>query len=328
MKNIFFSFAGFASASGLHRGGRDDRPYLFLLFSAVIHILVLWALTSFSAGSLKLFRIPLEPPLEIDIVELPENITGKLKVPDKVTAYAQRSQEVEKEEYPKRSESVNLTPATPAAKPLVIAVVNPGGAESKGSAAIKRPAQREVQDKAKDEGITIVDEADSAPSLMPEILRPESGLNKKAGTGAGEGSVRLFPTEGSLQQIARAENKGIDSPKEGSGMTLLLNTSEFKYQKYFIAIKRRIEFFWEYPPLAARNGQQGRLSIDFVIHKDGTIEVDEINIIKSSNYPILDDAATTALRLASPFNPFPEDFDIEKITVHGSFEYSLIRRKR
>ena len=60
-----------------------------------------------------------------------------------------------------------------------------------------------------------------------------------------------------------------------------------------------------------------------MIHKDGTIKVDDIDIIKSSNYPILDDAATTALRLASPFNSFPEDFDVEKITVHGSFEYTL-----
>ena len=43
MKNIFFSFAGFGFASGLSDGSRDDRPYLFLLFSVVIHILVLWA---------------------------------------------------------------------------------------------------------------------------------------------------------------------------------------------------------------------------------------------------------------------------------------------
>ena len=180
-------------------------------------------------------------------MELPENIKGKLKVPDKVTAYAQRSQEVEKEEYPKRSESVNLIPITPAAEPSVIAVVNPEGAESKESAAIKRPVQKEVQDKVKDEGIRVEEKAASAPSLMPEILRPESGLSKKAGTGAGEGSVRLFPTEGSLQQIARAENKGIDSPKEGSGMTLLLNTSEFKYQKYFMNVKKRIEFLLGIP---------------------------------------------------------------------------------
>ena len=234
-----------------------------------------------------------------------------------------------KEEYPKRSGSVDLTTITPAAKPSVIAVVDPGSAESKESAAKKRPVQGEVEDKAKGDGIIVEEKASSVPSLMPEILRPESGINKNAGpTSAREGSVSLLPTKGSLQQIASAENKGVDSPKEGSGMTLLLNTSEFKYQKYFMNVKKRIEFYWEYPPLAARKGQQGRLNIDFVIHKDGTIEVGDIDIIKSSNYPILDDAATTALRLASPFNAFPEDFDVEKITVHGSFEYTLIRRRK
>ena len=64
-------------------------------------------------------------------------------------------------------------------------------------------------------------------------------------------------------------------------MTLLLNTSEFKYQKYFMNIKKRIEFYWEYPLLAARKGQQGRLTIDFVINRDGTIETTGIDIIKS-----------------------------------------------
>ncbi len=332
MKNIFLSFPGpnFGPASG--HVNTDDRPYLFLLCSVIIHILVMWALTSIDSGPMKLFKIPTEA-FEIEIVDLPENIKGTLKVPDKVTALAQRSQEVLKEEYPKRPDRVSPRPAMPASAPSqpgIIALIRPAAGERGEEAAKKTPTQKETQD----DGINkrAEDETGAALSEIPVVLRPSikprGNLSDGKGEGAGEGSLNLLPTQGSLQQIAREGKTAVDSPKEGGGMTLLLNTAEFKYQKYFMNVKRRIEFYWEYPPLAARNGQQGRLNIDFVIHKDGTIETDGIEIIKSSNYPILDDAATTALRLASPFNPFPEGFDVEEITVHGSFEYSLIRTKR
>lgn len=302
MKNSFLSFSGPEFTVGSGHVNTDDRPYLFLICSLIVHILVMLVLTSIGSGPMKLFKVPTEP-LEIEIVDLPENIKGKLKVPDKVTALAQRSQEVVKEEYPKRPDRVSPRPAVPEAAP-----------SSPGVIALVKPAA------GKQESETVLSE-------IPAVLKPSSKSKGSEGDGSGEGKgiVSFLPTEGSLQQIAREERTAVDSPKEGGGMTLLLNTAEFKYQKYFINVKRRIEFYWEYPPVAARNGQQGRLNIDFVIRKDGTIETKGIEIIKSSNYPILDDAATTALRLASPFNPFPEGFDVEEITVHGSFEYNLYR---
>lgn len=334
MKNVFLSFTGPEFEAGPGHlsapGHTDDRPYLFILCSVIVHILVMLVFTSIDSGSIKLFKIPIDP-LEIEIVDLPENIKGALKVPDKVTALAQRSQEVLKEEYPKRPDRVSPRPAMPVAAPSspgAIVLVKPGGKERGEEAGEKTSIQNESQDRAitkKPE-----DEMSTALSEIPVVLKPSSRTkgSEVDGSGEGKGSLSLIPTEGSLQQIAREEKTAVDSPREGGGMTLLLNTAEFKYQNYFMNVKRRIEFYWEYPPLAARNGQQGRLNIDFVIHKDGTIEVGDIEIIKSSNYPILDDAATTALRLASPFNPFPEGFDVEEITVHGSFEYSLIRTKR
>ena len=58
--------------------------------------------------------------------------------------------------------------------------------------------------------------------------------------------------------------------------------------------------------------------------KDGAIK--DIKLIKSSNYPALDDAAITALRLASPFQTFPKNFDLNKIDINANFEYNLIYR--
>ena len=50
-------------------------------------------------------------------------------------------------------------------------------------------------------------------------------------------------------------------------MTLLLNTTEFKYQEYFMHIKRKISFNWEYPTVAAQGRvSRGGLKISFT-HK-------------------------------------------------------------
>lgn len=134
----------------------------------------------------------------------------------------------------------------------------------------------------------------------------------------------LFPSE---QRLAELERKYLaEAPKGEKGKTLSLNTSESKYQRYLIGMKHRIEFNWAYPEAAARRGWQGSLMLDFTIKKDGTIA--DIRLEKSSNYPVLDEAAVTALRLAAPFPPFPADFDVEELTIKGQFIYDLIENPR
>lgn len=87
-------------------------------------------------------------------------------------------------------------------------------------------------------------------------------------------------------------------------------------------LKSKIYHEWEYPEAAAREGQSGRLWIRFIIRKDGTLQ--DAELIKSSGYPMLDDAALSAVRLAAPFYPFPKTFgSLERITINASFEYML-----
>ena len=87
-------------------------------------------------------------------------------------------------------------------------------------------------------------------------------------------------------------------------------------------MKSRIEFYWEYPSLAARNGWQGNLKINFKINKDGSVS--DVSLERSSGYPMLDDAAMTAVRLAAPFPPFPGNFTIDDLNIKGLFTYHLI----
>ena len=46
-------------------------------------------------------------------------------------------------------------------------------------------------------------------------------------------------------------------------------------------------------------------------------------VVESSGYAILDDAVIEALELAAPYDPLPDGFDKDKLTITGSFRYVL-----
>ena len=153
-----------------------------------------------------------------------------------------------------------------------------------------------------------------------EKTKEAEGLeNKKPSDGKTE-TAKLFPSDDRLGDILNKPT--IQSPEKKSGTTLSLNTSDLKYYKYLSDMKRRIEFFWDYPDSSVRRGEQGEINISFTITKDG--EVKDIQVEKSSYYPALDDAALSAIRLANPFVKFPIDFDIEELNVKGRFRYTLV----
>lgn len=145
-------------------------------------------------------------------------------------------------------------------------------------------------------------------------------LAGKCAGGVEPENLKLLCSPGErLRHLARQYEREI--PKGERGKTLRLNTSELRYQKYILNMKQGVMLRWEYPDVAVRNGWQGILYIDFTINKDGTLG--DVLVRKSSGSPVLDDAAVTALRLAAPFPPFPDNFLVEKINIKARFEYIL-----
>lgn len=66
-------------------------------------------------------------------------------------------------------------------------------------------------------------------------------------------------------------------------------------------IRRRIEEARTYPEAARRDGIQGTVDLRFRIAADGTIEA--VNILRSSGFRILDEAAEQTIRRAAPYPP-------------------------
>jgi len=264
-----------------------------------------------------LFGEPSEP-LVIDVIELPPG-PASVRPPERPSFYSDRNRRVDKETWPVKGD---------------VDVVATGSAPTAGSARnppIPSPAskggQAPVGEPLKDTSASGSD-ADGAVTVIPPSAADSPGALKGAGSlpfvpAASSPSAPsrhdLFPTGERLTELARRYEA--EAPKGETGKVLNLNTSELRYQRYLVNMKNRIEYLWEYPLVASRNGWQGKLNIEFTIRRDGTVS--DIKLVKSSNYPVLDDGAITVLRLAAPFAPFPDDFAVDEITIKGEFVYLI-----
>lgn len=97
------------------------------------------------------------------------------------------------------------------------------------------------------------------------------------------------------------------------------NKGKFRNQ-YFAEIREKIEVAKKYPKLAREREFEGTSEIEFVILSGGKVQ--EIRLVNSSDYQILDNEALATIGRASPFPPIPEEFGESqiKITIPLVFE--------
>lgn len=102
-------------------------------------------------------------------------------------------------------------------------------------------------------------------------------------------------------------------------ITVPLNSDDPRFKEYLDAVKRRILEIWRYPD-DAEPGLRGKVSLEFSIERDGSVS--RVNIVTPSGHNTLDRGATEAMHLASPFPPFPPDFNTNRLNVVGGFRYN------
>ncbi|WP_263081561.1 energy transducer TonB [Endozoicomonas sp. Mp262] len=76
-----------------------------------------------------------------------------------------------------------------------------------------------------------------------------------------------------------------------------------------------------YPEEARKEKLYGELSLMVAINRDGSLH--DVEVMRSSGYKVLDDAAIRIVRLAAPFSPFGEDlksYDLVEIIRTWRFE--------
>lgn len=282
---------------------------IFVALSIALHLVAFWALSNLDAMPINVFArgiLKEEKTIVVEVVDLPPEPAGRPIEPEDAARHARRSQTVEREESPEPGSIATRRAASPqrsrtkAAK--VVKVVAPPSLQKESAGESQVAAEAKTMDSAdlplKQDGIFRTMEKSKAIGTAKDgsTSPAGSGESERENSSTGEAGAKTFslmPSEEKLERIASSREtvrvRGVE--KLNRGKKLLLNTSNFKFYKYFNTIKQRIEFYWEFPLIAARDGQQGRLQIEFVINKDGTVKKDGIRLVKSSNYPMLDDAA-------------------------------------
>ncbi len=102
------------------------------------------------------------------------------------------------------------------------------------------------------------------------------------------------------------------------------STKEYKYATYLEGWRRKVEQIGNlnYPDEARRKHLYGNLILRVGVHADGKVE--KIQVLRSSGFKVLDDAAIRIVELAAPFAPFPRDIaaetDILDITRTWQFQ--------
>lgn len=108
-------------------------------------------------------------------------------------------------------------------------------------------------------------------------------------------------------------------------------TQEYNAASYMSAWQEKVERIGNinYPEAARHQQIYGNLVLEVNINPDGSVQ--EINVLRSSGKPLLDDAAIRIVRLAAPFAPLPEalkeETDILAIIRTWQFQKSGLATK-
>lgn len=133
------------------------------------------------------------------------------------------------------------------------------------------------------------------PPPPPEAVTPDSGkaLNLREEIASLEAQFRL-------ERQAYAKRPRI---KRLSAASTLREAGAFYKESW----RRKVEQVGNlnYPQEASRQGLYGELSLMVAINRDGSLH--DIEVMRSSGYPVLDRAAVRIVQLASPFAPFGDD---------------------
>jgi protein TonB len=85
-------------------------------------------------------------------------------------------------------------------------------------------------------------------------------------------------------------------------------------------IRNRIEELKHYPTVARLNNWEGKVVLKFVVTADGTVE--NLEVVESSGYAVLDEAAMETIRRASPL-PLTHDLGKPRVTLQFPMRYTL-----
>ena len=136
-------------------------------------------------------------------------------------------------------------------------------------------------------------------------------------------AARPVPDNRSLRRGTGGAGGSGDGRAGIEGEPIPLDSVDPRYSDYLDQIRRRIKDKWGYPCVKNDHTREceyktAKLVIEFGIAKDGKVPF--INVVRSSGYPIYDDYAVNAVKLAD-FPPIPDSFSKQGVPILATFSY-------
>jgi protein TonB len=269
----------------------------FIIASVLIHLLFIGLMSMTHSNTEKketVFNVNIIPPLETKKAFVPKKrALKKDPLPERKPVIVKR-----------RRRPVDLDNSV---KPDVIFDEGLGKAQ-------KEPRGSEMkEDSGKPKGL---DSGRAEKKAVPSGIRDNdrSGID---GPALSPGDF-LFDKETIEKYASKGYPDGV-GVEDGKG--LMFYAPEFKNRAYMRMLRDRIESIWKYPKEAARRRLTGDLYIKFSIRKNG--KLDKIELVRTSGYRALDEAAMQALKKAEPYWPLPENYDKEVLEITGHFVYVI-----
>jgi TonB family protein len=237
-------------------------------------------------------------------------------------------------------------PATPPAPPSPAARPAPAPKAPASRHAESAPAPRPPQPERRVAAATppppaVPPSADSLPAPKTEPFRPAPQAETAAPPAPAQSSpapqaaerqvASLPPSSGApaAPDIRTALRRGSGAGGSGEGRAgiegepIPLDSKDPRYSDYLDRVRRAIKEKWGYPCVKNDSTHQceyktAQLIIEFGINKNGKLAFS--TIVRSSGYPIYDDYAINAVKLAD-FPPIPDSFSKKGVPILATFSY-------
>lgn len=251
----------------------DDRLMLAVLIAAALHMLVIFGIT-FDA----LRPGPGRQQIEVTLLQNPTQRS------EDATHIAERDQQGSGSEAQRDYASgSDASPPLPRAEQNAARAAASAGRERLSTPAVSSPrGERRIVDRRGNESFS-----DDLPETERELAR----LNEKLAEL--ESSLQSQTTPFSTQpRVRRLEAVSARAAADAA---------------YLAQWRRRVEAVGNqyYPQASLRYGIFGRLRLLVTVLSNGDLE--SVQLLESSGYAILDEAAIRTVQLAAPFPPFPEE---------------------
>lgn len=178
----------------------------------------------------------------------------------------------------------------------------------------KEALPREAAAHPKTPAVAKVVQPEPAPRTLQHAAMPEPLQRPEAFHGASDVVVKADPSESAAASLPANSVPVITAADSNSDpatgyVALSHSVAQSAYMKeHFTFIRDIIMKRLEYPSLARKMGWKGQLTVSFVICEGGRVE--NIRIVKSSGYKILDDNAVNTIKIIQPFPRPPAKAEI------------------